>query len=242
MLKASDQTIHILFDDNTATTSFSHPTAVPEEDAYCLVDAKIELQSTVVPISGSTEVWVTVLNMKEQHYVLNWTAARGKLSPALRTQSTKSIYTAPSQAVDDTIFLEIQLPGCAPIVSYRHVSVVESDEILEASPTSLITETPRDIVVAIDSSGSMVGDRFEAALFASEVLLMATAPDDRLALVAFANDSILVQPFTSEPLSLRSILPSDFVMASGGTDYGPALSLAHQELMENGRNGSQKQI
>ena len=84
------------------------------------------------------------------------------------------------------------------------------------------------LVILIDRSGSMQGNRLDAAKAAMNAAASALDPTDDIEIVAFDSDAmVFVRLEPAAKVDKRNI---DRLQAGGGTDYLPALELAHQSL------------
>ena len=86
-----------------------------------------------------------------------------------------------------------------PTVKFdRQLVTVLVDEVvhvmleLTAPPAEPIQRPPVDVVVVLDRSGSMSGAPLEAVTAATAQLLRLAGPDDRLGVVAFDSEAMLV--------------------------------------------------
>jgi len=90
-----------------------------------------------------------------------------------------------------------------------------------------VDNTPRDVVLLMDTSLSMQWDKLERSYAALEATLRSLKPTDQFSLLLFNQDAEPFQPqaVAATPLNVQKAL--DFVRASklrGGTDLGKALS------------------
>jgi Ca-activated chloride channel family protein len=88
---------------------------------------------------------------------------------------------------------------------------------------------PRDVTLAIDVSGSMSGEKLTQAIAAGHALLSTLGPQDRLRLLAFADDVECLHE-TPVPVTSASRREAarwlDGLQARGGTNIGGALATA----------------
>lgn len=84
---------------------------------------------------------------------------------------------------------------------------------------------PMDLVLVLDRSGSMNGQKIDHAKRASTLLLDRLTPDDRLALVTYANDVRVASPLVSMGYGNRNRLKQTVrrVRVGGGTNLGGGL-------------------
>ena len=111
--------------------------------------------------------------------------------------------------------------------------------LLTLSPPSIAPrETPRDVTLVLDVSGSMSGKKIEQAREAGKQLLATLSPRDRFRLIDFSSD---VRTFRDEPVfATRDNLAAaarylDRLRAEGSTNISGALDEALSAGVENGR-------
>ncbi len=121
------------------------------------------------------------------------------------------------------------------ILSYR-----EPDEqdagffLLLASPAfgaELSSSVPQDVLVVLDRSGSMEGEKFEQAQQAAIYVLQHLNPDDRFNLLAFSTDLSAYAPSLREAGEAQDAIPwVEALSARGSTDINRALLEAAAQL------------
>ena len=86
---------------------------------------------------------------------------------------------------------------------------------------------PTDVVVVLDRSGSMEGEKLERARAATRALLRELGPQDRFALVAYANDAVVAIPLTKVTSDTLPSLDArvNAVGVEGGTNIAAGLDL-----------------
>ncbi|HET9809388.1 MAG TPA: VIT domain-containing protein [Candidatus Limnocylindria bacterium] len=111
--------------------------------------------------------------------------------------------------------------------------------LLTLSPPSIAPrQTPRDVTLVLDVSGSMSGKKIEQAREAGKQLLATLSPRDRFRLIDFASD---VRTFRDEPLfATRDNIDAaerylDRLRAEGSTNISGALEEALSVPASNGR-------
>jgi Ca-activated chloride channel family protein len=122
-------------------------------------------------------------------------------------------------------------PETGDCASYVLVQLLPSQA--EAKSTQ-----PRDLVLVLDTSGSMAGPSMEQARRAVGALLSRLRPEDRFNIVAFADDSIAFAGASQEATEASVARARTFVAtleANGGTNMMPALSFALREQPVPGR-------
>ncbi len=101
-----------------------------------------------------------------------------------------------------------------------------------------------DLVVVLDRSGSMQGEKIEAARKAVHQLIQRLTPNDRLALVAYSNDVQLVSPLTKMDEMGRQNLQVavNRVYADGGTNLGGGLKQGIDLFVQSAEDGRQRKV
>ncbi len=86
---------------------------------------------------------------------------------------------------------------------------------------------PTDLVVVLDRSGSMQGEKIEHARAAVRELIGRLGREDRFALVTYANTAALALPFASADDRSRAtwVASVDAIVADGGTNMSDGLDL-----------------
>ncbi|HEU4321905.1 MAG TPA: VWA domain-containing protein [Roseiflexaceae bacterium] len=123
--------------------------------------------------------------------------------------------------------------GVQPQGVQNILPVPASDVIVAAKNTWAQNRKRADIILVVDVSGSMEGDKMEQAKAGLETFLLRILPEDRVGLVAFANDARLVVP--PAPLSENRIALSDAIQslrAEGKTAMFDGLLAGKQALDE----------
>jgi Ca-activated chloride channel homolog len=105
-------------------------------------------------------------------------------------------------------------------------------------------KTPVDLVIVLDRSGSMQGDKIAAARSAVLRLIEQSTPGDRLALVTYACDVELVAPLTAMNAHGRQHLSKAArqVTASGFTNLGGGLRQGIDLLARSPGGGRQRTV
>ena len=112
---------------------------------------------------------------------------------------------------------------------------------LQAKKIDLAKAPPSNIVFLIDVSGSMDEDNKLPLLKSSfKMLLGQLRPDDKIAIVTYANGTKVVLPSTSVKDREKIIKVLDNLYASGGTSGGRGIQLAYEQaqksFIKNGNN------
>jgi thermitase len=103
-------------------------------------------------------------------------------------------------------------------------------------PVSTAPSQPVDVVLIIDQSGSMYGQKIEDAKKSAKLFIDQMGDNDRAALVSFTWYSHLRVGLTRTDAPGKSTLQAaiDRLSAGGGTNIPAALSTAHEELLDKG--------
>lgn len=114
---------------------------------------------------------------------------------------------------------------------------VSEDAILQ-NPTSLrvagTTQLPIAVALVVDRSGSMQGQSLADAKQAATDFLQRLKPIDHAAIISFASNVTINQPFTANQILLQNAIQS--LTASGQTDlYGGVIAAIDQGQTQTGR-------
>lgn len=102
-------------------------------------------------------------------------------------------------------------------------------------PMTTTKPLPKDIVLAVDTSGSMQGEKIEQAKKAMKYIVNALNSEDRFGLVQFNTDVDSFQPHLANASAANKKAAADFINgleAHGGTNIGDALSTGCTMLKE----------
>jgi Ca-activated chloride channel family protein len=95
---------------------------------------------------------------------------------------------------------------------------------------------PLSIVVVLDTSGSMAGEKIEQAKQSVIQLLRDLRDDDEIAFVRYASDSQLIQPLARADRVRQGLIEQvQAISAGGGTNIAPALSQGVLALADAGK-------
>jgi Ca-activated chloride channel family protein len=103
-------------------------------------------------------------------------------------------------------------------------------------PTPEAPRRPTDLVVVLDRSSSMLGEKIAQALGAVRELVGRLGPDDRFALVSYSTDAALTIPLASATTEARSawVRTIAAISADGNTNMSSGLDLG-LDLIERAR-------
>ncbi len=103
--------------------------------------------------------------------------------------------------------------------------------------TAQVATVPLDILLIIDRSGSMLGERIQLAReAAADFVSNADLAVSRIGIVSFNDGATLDAPLTPDEALLRRALAG--LVARGGTRIDQGLAVANAELSRNGRPGA----
>ena len=107
--------------------------------------------------------------------------------------------------------------GAAPALTPDDVTVTLGGQPAKVQSAKLAssTENPLDVVIVIDTSGSMAGQPIALAKEAAKAFMTQLAPEDRVAVVRFSNDVQLAQDFTTDRAAASAVI--DGLEAQGNT-------------------------
>ncbi|HJQ83940.1 MAG TPA: VWA domain-containing protein [Candidatus Binatia bacterium] len=102
----------------------------------------------------------------------------------------------------------------------------------DGAPVTRGRRLPTDLIVVLDRSGSMAGEKIEHARAAVRELVAQLGADDRFALVAYANDAALAIPLAPVSDAARAgwLATIRDLPADGGTNMASGLDLALDTL------------
>jgi Ca-activated chloride channel family protein len=117
--------------------------------------------------------------------------------------------------------------------------LVRMELVMRAAPDveqATIARRPTDLVIVLDRSGSMEGDKIAQARAAIRELVGRLGPEDRFALVSYANTATLDVPFAVADADARAawIARTATITADGGTNMSSGLDLG-MDLIESSR-------
>jgi Ca-activated chloride channel family protein len=118
---------------------------------------------------------------------------------------------------------------------------------LTAAQLPQLAEKPKqavDLVIVLDRSGSMQGEKIEAARAAVLRLIEKLTPNDRLALVTYSDGVQLVAPLTAmdEGNHQRLFAAVQQVYADGGTNLGGGLRQGIDLFLQTPDSGRQRKV
>ncbi len=90
---------------------------------------------------------------------------------------------------------------------------------------------PLDVIIIMDTSGSMKGDALEGAKAAAKSFIADLGPDDHVAIMRFANSITVPQDFTNDHAALDSAL--DGLVAKGQTELFKATAAAAVKISQS---------
>lgn len=150
-------------------------------------------------------------------------------------ERAQSLVETPALGVDDAIDVELQQIYVTARRGESLVTDLQRHEISvldDGEPQRLITfeggDVPLTVMLAVDASHSMRGERLEVALAAARSFVRRMHPLDRASLLLFAERILYTSPFTG----FREVLGTglDRVEAQGGTALGEHLYIALKQL------------
>jgi Ca-activated chloride channel homolog len=88
----------------------------------------------------------------------------------------------------------------------RDFSIVDSGVRQRVESVSLLDDLPVSVSMALDTSGSVAGERLSHLIDAGKGLLAALRPDDRAGLITFSQNVRVQVPLTTDRLAVQSAL------------------------------------
>jgi hypothetical protein len=92
----------------------------------------------------------------------------------------------------DLVRLDVSVVrGAQPVhgLTTRDFSIVDNGVRQRIESVTLLTDLPVSVIMVLDTSGSVAGERLTHLIDAAHGLLVALRPDDRAALLTFSRDS-----------------------------------------------------
>jgi Ca-activated chloride channel family protein len=162
------------------------------------------------------------------------TAARGKGSGiALRPVPAQTRFSAPVTG-------PVTFTGTLDRTTVLHGAdgLVRMELVIGAAqpPVQQGPRVPTDLMVILDRSGSMDGEKLEEARAAIRALVAQLDPQDRFGLVVYSNDATLVIPLANADAGARDrwLATVAAIHADGGTNMSSGLDLG-LDALEHGR-------
>jgi Ca-activated chloride channel family protein len=170
------------------------------------------------------------------------TLAAGVTSRALATRGVEALGGAGSAlfAAQGPVRLSGELEGTKLLRGGDGLARLElsisghSDE-----PAATARRLPTEVVVVLDRSGSMEGEKLLRAKAATRALLRELGPGDLFELVAYANEAVVVVPPTAVTRENLASLDAriDAVAVDGGTNIAAGLDLGMQGVRARSSDG-----
>jgi tight adherence protein B len=115
-------------------------------------------------------------------------------------------------------------------------TVLENGIEAESVRAEVVTEErdPIDVVLLLDTSGSMEGEPLAAAKTAARSFVTAMRPDDRIAVVSFSSEPRVVSELSADSAGLVAAV--DSLSAGGETALHDGLIRASKAFEDNGRD------
>lgn len=170
------------------------------------------------------------------------TAALAVMGPGV---STTSVTPPPVSSGDGLVTLNTQMVQDKVLRgSQGDVSVAVTLSAAQLPDNSDHPKQPVDLVIVLDRSGSMQGDKIGAARQAASRLLERLGAEDRMALVTYENSVHLVAPLTPMNSANRNHLLAAIgqIQADGGTNLGGGLQQGIDLFLNAPDSGRQRKI
>ena len=147
---------------------------------------------------------------------------------------------SPSQAATGPVTMSTRLDRTA-LLRQQDGEVHIAVDLSAAQPADLASDLRKatDVVVVLDISGSMMGDKLAHAKAALRQLLERLNSEDRFALITYESRAQLVQGFLPVTRQHRARLQRKVAQleTAGGTNMSAGLDLAIAELTKSQRSG-----
>jgi len=104
-------------------------------------------------------------------------------------------------------------------------------------PLSQVEYQPVDIILVMDVSGSMAGDKINKAEEAAITFVgQLNMTRDKVGLVSFSDEATLDCPLTNNATKIKSIINN--LETGGATNMGGGISIANEEFVTSGRSNA----
>ena len=115
------------------------------------------------------------------------------------------------------VTLEQQGSGTAPELTADEVNVTLGGQpaAVKSAKLASSTENPLDVLIMVDTSGSMAGEAISQVKQAAHLFVAQLAPQDRVAVIRFSDDAQLAQDFTTDRAATSAVI--DGLTAEGNT-------------------------
>lgn len=130
------------------------------------------------------------------------------------------------------VFLSLTGPAGRPVIGLKRESVqmTESGKAVNVSELKGLKDEPATAFLVIDQSGSMQGEKIQAAKRAAESFIGLMRPQDRVGLIAFSDDPVVLHPLGSNQAALRGRVRQ--LKAEGATAFYRAAELCLGKLTD----------
>ncbi len=121
--------------------------------------------------------------------------------------------------------------GQAALPTGQEVTVYVKVAIRPPALPDTNVRTPLNLVLVLDQSGSMSGDRIQYAKRAANRLIEISKPEDKIGLVAFSSDAKVLLPSAEEINKTKAVAAVNKLSASGSTALHAGVSLGADQLI-----------
>jgi Ca-activated chloride channel homolog len=151
---------------------------------------------------------------------------------------TPPLSAAASTVEKGDVKLTARLDRSAVLSGSDGIAHVELTLEAGADPSAEHAHTPTDVLVVLDISGSMSGQKLDYAKQALHQLIDRVTPSDRFGLVTYDSSAALAIPLAAHGGAARWHRQVDALEATGGTNIAEGLELGLAQLArrESGRN------
>ncbi|MRS12806.1 MAG: VWA domain-containing protein [Actinobacteria bacterium] len=174
--------------------------------------------------------------MRQRAFIVALVLALVVGTPALAAE-----YSLGIQSIDSADFPDVRISLTVPAEfaadgAQAAFSVTENGEKVDVLAEDHLTapEKPVDVVLAIDTSGSMKGASLDAAKSAARAFVAAMQAPNRVAIVAFSSSARVASAFTADDAALNAAI--DGLEAGGETAAYDSLVVAAGMAAEPGAN------
>ncbi|HWQ46143.1 MAG TPA: VIT domain-containing protein, partial [Longilinea sp.] len=186
---------------------------------------------SVTPLE-SVQVKVTIIDNDPIQLVYSPSHPIDVLQPSLNESVATYTDTYVTPDTDFSLFYSVGNQEAFHLLTYRDPSDPEEQDgyfmmLVAPQPDVDAQAIPKDVILVLDCSGSMEGEKFEQARQAAQYILEHLNPSDRFSLITF---NTYVNRYSAEPTSAeqnqQAIGWLNTLSANGSTDINQALQLA----------------
>jgi len=251
-----------LYDAKGVIAERSGITVLPPDSVYPIFEGKIITgdrtpTKTTIELTTDDVVWLPGSTGRDQFMLERRDLANVDSKPTLTAQlSNTSLDEARDVEVVATIFDSRRNPLTASRTFIPYFTGRTSQEVVFTWPEPIAKtlrscETPTDVVLAIDLSGSMNNDGgtppepVSSVLSAAEAFVGRLKEQDQVSIVTYASNATIIEQLTHENEKVADIVSTlriDPKEEQGSTNIGDALLKMREELSSSRHNQDARKV